>query len=82
VLLPDQFLQTLADHHGDRIVLEPVEYLQLMPGTSTPLVLHLTSTRSSAAFRLKVEGQGDAPLARLDVFNFWLSGKGKAATYA
>jgi hypothetical protein len=217
VLLPDQFLQTLADHHGDRIVLEPVEYLQLMPGTSTPLVLHLTSTRSSvttcriqleppggvtaeprsttvaiepfgraqvpvrfhtagrlegkfvvvmldfdgrslrhaipvrsvppvermpeglslcsvweaerlshnagatvndpdafggkawqavpgkhpgqthvawgpyeelppgrytAAFRLKVEGQGDAPLARLDVFNFWLSGEGKAGTYA
>ena len=216
VLLPDQFLQTLADHHGDRIVLEPVEDLQVMPGTSASLVLHLTSTRSSAttcrirleppggvtaepksttvaiepfgraqvpvrfhtvgrlegksvgvtlefagrslrhtvpvryvppvermpeelslrsvweaerlshnagaavndpealsgkswqavpgkcpgkthiawgpyeelppgryttAFRLKVEGQGDAPLAQLDVFNFWLSGEGKAGTY-
>ena len=38
--------------------------------------------RYTVAFRLKVEGQGDAPLAQLDVFNFWLAPKGKVATYA
>ena len=34
------------------------------------------------AFRLKAEGQGEAPVARLDVFNFWLSQEGKDGTYA
>jgi hypothetical protein len=217
VLLPDQFLQATADHYGDQIVLEPIECVQLMPGTSTAMVLHLTSTRSqptecrvrleppggvvveppttavtieafgttqvllrlrtpkvvaseflrirldfadrtlehkipvcylppaehlperlslcsvwdavrlshntgataddpeahsqqawqavpgkhpgethlvwgpyeelppgryAVAFRIKAEGQGDAPLARLDVFNFWLSQEGKSGTYA
>ena len=48
VLLPDQFLQTAGDHYGDQIVLEPIEHVQLMPGTSTSLVLHLTSTRPQA----------------------------------
>jgi hypothetical protein len=48
VLLPDQFLQTVADCYGDKIVLEPIGQVQLMPGTSTSLVLHLTSTRSQA----------------------------------
>ena len=48
VLLPDQFLQTAADYYGDKIVLEPIESVQLMPGTNTSLVLHLTSTRSQA----------------------------------
>ena len=38
--------------------------------------------RYKAAFRLKVEGRGDAPLAQLDVFNFSLSQEGKAGTYA
>ena len=38
VLLPDQFLQTAADYYGDKIVLEPIESVQLMPGTNTSLV--------------------------------------------
>jgi hypothetical protein len=48
VLLPDQFLQSVTDCYGDQIVLEPVENLQLMSGTSTSTVLNLTSTRSQA----------------------------------
>lgn len=48
VLLPDQFLRTATDHYGDKIVLEPVDRVQLMPGASTALDLRLTSTRSQA----------------------------------
>jgi hypothetical protein len=59
VLLPDQFLQTVADCYGDQIVLEPVETLQLMPGTTTRLVVNLTSTRSQAtACRIQLEAPG------------------------
>ena len=38
--------------------------------------------RYAVAFRLKAERQGEAPVARLDVFNFWLSQEGKDGTYA
>lgn len=59
ILLPDQFLQTTADHYGDQVMLEPVEQVQLMPGTSTTLVLHLTSTRSQpTACRVRLEPPG------------------------
>jgi hypothetical protein len=48
VLLPDQFLQTVTDYHKDKVVLEPIEQVQFMPGATTSLVLNLTSTRSQA----------------------------------
>jgi hypothetical protein len=56
VLLPDQFLQSVTDYHKDKIVLEPIEHVQLMPGASTSLLLHLTSTRSqTTACRVRLE---------------------------
>jgi hypothetical protein len=48
VLLPDQFLLTATDHYRDQVLLEPIDDVQLMQGTSTSLTLHLTSTRSEA----------------------------------
>ncbi len=48
VLLPDQFLQTAGDYYRDKILLDPVDRVQLMPGANTSLALNLTSTRSAA----------------------------------
>jgi hypothetical protein len=53
---------------GTHIVWGPYE--ELPPG------------RYAVFFRLKAEGRGDAPVAKLDVFNFWLARESQDATYA
>ena len=46
ILLPDQFLLMVGHHYGDRVLLEPLDAVPLMPGAATRLTLKLTSTRS------------------------------------
>jgi hypothetical protein len=65
------------------------EAWQAVPGKHRPATHvvwgpyeELPPGRYAVAFRLKGEGQGEAPVARLDVFNFWLSQEGKDGTYA
>ena len=62
--------QAVPGKHAGRTHVTWGPYEELSPG------------RYTVAFRLKVEGQRDAPLAQLDVFNFWLSSQGKAGSYA
>ena len=52
------------------------------PKLSSPTSHDLPPGRYAVAFRLKAEGRGDSPVARLDVFNFWLSQEGKDGTCA